>query len=232
MEEVVVEEELLCLVTTAAEPAPKVAALFEVVEKQELLDLAPLVEAEVVTSKAPFQTRLSAELVERLPDVLVDVVYSAMRNFSKMNRALAVPLQHVASPGAMKPVFQPVEFQIGALVLEETSGRRASERTGMVEKAVLEVRLGLAASAAAAMATLAALVETPQNLDYRRAQMVDLDPVEEAVVEKMGHCQDCSHSRGRDLSPVLTMDLMVPLAGRRVKTLTTSPTVVWKAAVV
>lgn len=187
----------------------------------------------MVTSKAPFQTRLSAELVERLPDVLVDVVDSAMMNLSRMNRALAVPLGQVASTGTMKPVFKPVAFQIGALVLEETSAGGASERTGMVEKAVLEeVRLGLAASAAAAMPALVALVETPQNLDYRRAQMVDLDPVEEAVMGKMDHCQDCLHSRGRDLSPVLTMNLLVPLAGRLVKTLTTSPTVVWTAAVV
>ncbi|KAH9384941.1 hypothetical protein HPB48_026972 [Haemaphysalis longicornis] len=106
------------------------------------------------------QTRLSAELVERLVKVLVHVADAAMRDFSRMKRALAVPLVQVASPETMKPIFPPAEFQIGALALEKTSVRGASERTGMVEKAVREeVRLGLATSAAAAIPALAARVE-------------------------------------------------------------------------
>lgn len=92
-----------------------------------------------------------------------------------------------------------------------------------------EVLQGLGTSAAVEIPTLAALM---QNLDYRSAKMVGLDPVGEAVMEKMDHCQDCSLSRGRDLSPVLKIDVLVPLAGPLVKILMASTAVVWTAAVV
>lgn len=84
-------------------------------------------------------------------------------------------------------------------------------------------------SAAAATPTLAALLE---DSDYRRAQMVDLDPVEEAVMEKMGHYQDYSPSRALDLFPVLTMDLMVLHAGRVLEASTILRAVALMAAVV
>lgn len=111
-----------------------------VIVKEALLDLALLVGAAVVTPEAPFQeqTSLSAELVERLAEVLADVSDSVTRGFLGRKRTLAVLLVQVDSTGSVEPVFPAAAFQVGNLALEETLGRGASAEAGIVEQAVLE----------------------------------------------------------------------------------------------
>lgn len=109
-----------------------------VMVKEALLDLALLVGAAVVTPEAPFQTSLSAELMERLVEVLADVPDSATRGFLGRKRTLAVLLVQVGSTGTLEPVFPAAAFQVGNLALEKTLGRGALGGAGIVEQAVLE----------------------------------------------------------------------------------------------
>lgn len=110
---------------------PKDQAL--VFEKEALMGLMPLLGEAVLPLETAFQTPLSAELVERLAEMLLDVADSATRDFLGRKRTLAGLLVQVASTGTVEPVFPPAAFQVANLALEETLERRASAGAGIVE---------------------------------------------------------------------------------------------------